>query len=130
MHTLVIQQSVANVVHLVDGDESHGDVMTYEGDITGADGLEGVIVGVINSARRHGDTHWDRIGVATFRFGGDDSLCTNGVLRYEAGASRSHEGARHVSAIVGGTGRFIGARGQLESVHNDDGTFTHTFQFV
>ena len=47
MRTLVIHQAQANVVHLTDGDEDHGDVMTYEGDVTGPDGLEGVIVGLV-----------------------------------------------------------------------------------
>lgn len=130
MRTLVIHQAQANVVHLTDGDEDHGDVMTYEGDVTGPDGLEGVIVGLVNSARRHGDTHWDRIGMAAFRFGGDDSLSATGVLRYEAQQSQSHAGARHLSAVVGGTGQFIGARGQLESVRNADGSFTHTFTLI
>ncbi|MBI1349496.1 MAG: hypothetical protein GC156_00085 [Actinomycetales bacterium] len=130
MRTLVIHQAQANVVHVTDGDEVHGDVMTYEGDISGPDGLEGVIVGINNSARRHGETHWDRVGMATFSFAGDDSICVSGVLRYESNQQYSHAGSRHVSAVVGGTGQFIGVRGELASVRNDDGSFTHTFTLL
>lgn len=130
MRTLVIQQAPANVVHITDGNEDHGDVMTYEGAITGPDGLEGMVAGFLTSARQHGETHWDRVGMATFSFAGDDSICTSGMLRYEVDQQHSHPGTRHLGAVVGGTGQFIGARGELASVRSADGTFTHTFTLV
>lgn len=130
MRTLVVHQDRANVVHVTDGNEDHGDVMTYEGGITGPDGLEGVIAGFNTSARRHGETHWDRVGMATFSFAGDDSICVSGVVRYEADQQHSTPDTRHVSAVVGGTGQFIGVRGELASVRNADGSFTHTFTLV
>ena len=74
MSTLVIHQEPAFIVHDADGNEEHGDVITYHADVTGPDGLRGVLVGVQNSVRQHGDEHWDRLGLATFRFEGDDSL--------------------------------------------------------
>ena len=130
MPTLVIHQESATVVHVTDGNEDHGDVMTYEGVVTGPDGLRGVIVGVNSSARQHGDTHWDRVGMATFSFDGDDSLCVSGVVRYETDQVQTASGARHVSAVIGGTGQFIGARGELVSVRNPEGSFTHTFTLL
>jgi hypothetical protein len=130
MRTLVIHQERANVVHVTDGIEDHGDVMTYEGEISGPDGLSGVIAGFNTSARRHEETHWDRVGMATFSFDGDDSICVTGVVRYEADQQHSTPQTRHVSAVVGGTGQFIGARGELASVRNDDGSFTHTFTLL
>jgi len=130
MPTLVIHQESAEVVHVTDGNEDHGDVMTYEGVLTGPDGLRGVIVGVNNSARQHGGTHWDRVGMATFSFEGDDSLCVAGVVRYEADHVKSATSVRHVSAVIGETGHFIGARGELESVRNPEGSFTHTFTLL
>jgi hypothetical protein len=130
MQSLVIHQEPANVVHVTDGSEDHGDVMTYEAEVTGPDGLAGILVGVVNSARAHGGTHWDRIGSATFSFEGDDSLCVMGLLTYEADQVHSHPGTRHLRAVVGGTGRFIGARGEVASVRSADGTFTHTFTLL
>jgi hypothetical protein len=38
------------------------------------------------------------------------------------------KGTSHV-AIVGGTGQYAGISGQMESVNNDDGTFTQTLRY-
>jgi hypothetical protein len=130
MSTLSIHQEPATIVHDFDGVEGHGDVITYHADVTGPDGLQGVLVGVQNSARQHGDAHWDRLGTATFRFEGDDSLSVCGVIRYEADELHSKPGMRHIRAVVGGTGQFIGARGEVVSVRAEDGTFTHTFTLL
>lgn len=130
MTTLVVRQGHATVVHLTDGSESHGDAMAYEGDITGPDGLVGVIAGVNYTARLQEGAQSDRVGMAIFSFAGDDSICVSGVVRYQPDQVYSNTGARHVSTVAGGTGRFIGARGQLESVRNDDGSFTHTFTLL
>ena len=130
MSTLIIHQEPAFIVHDADGNEDHGDVITYHADVTGPDGLLGVLVGVQNSVRQHGDEHWDRLGVATFRFEGDDSLSVCGVIRYEADQLHSTAGARHLRAVIGGTGQFIGARGEAVSVREENGTFTHTFTLL
>ena len=38
------------------------------------------------------------------------------------------KGSSHI-AIVGGTGRYAGITGQMESVNNGDGTFTQTLRY-
>ena len=44
-------------------------------------------------------------------------------------AGREFEkGSSHI-AIVGGTGRYAGITGQIESVNNSDGTFTQTMHY-
>ena len=88
------------------------------------------LVGVQNSARQHGDAQWARLGTATFRFEGDDSLSVCGVIRYEADQVHSTTGMRHVRAVIGGTGQFIGARGEAISVHDAESTFTHTLTLL
>lgn len=130
MRTLVIHQDHASVVHLTQGGESHGDAMAYEGPVTGPDGLSGVVAGVNHTARLDGADHAFRVGTAAFRFDGDDSISVSGVVRYAPDQAYSTAGTRHVSAIIGGTGRYLGARGQLESVRNADGSFTHTFTLL
>lgn len=130
MRTLVIRQEKATIVHLGKQDERHGDVMGYEGVITGPDGLVGVIAGVQHTARQHDETHWDRIVNATFSFAGDDSLTVHGVIRNGTDPASSQSADRYLRAVVGGTGQFIGASGQVESVRNEDGSFTHTFTLL
>lgn len=38
------------------------------------------------------------------------------------------KGSSHI-AIIGGTGQYAGITGQMESVNNEDGTFTQTLQY-
>ena len=130
MRTLVIQQEHATVVPLFDGGESHGDAMAFEGTITGPDGLVGVIAGVLHTARLHEGRESDRVGSAVFSFGGDDSISVAGVTSYEPEQSISTAGTRRAGAVIGGTGQFIGAKGERESVRNEDGSWTHTFTLL
>jgi hypothetical protein len=130
MRTLVIRQEHATVVPLFDGGESYGDAMAFEGPIAGPDGLAGVIVGVLHTAHLHEGTGSDRIGTAVFSFGGDDSISVGGVTSYQSDQSVSAPGTRRPGAVIGGTGQFIGARGERESVRNEDGSWTHTFTLL
>lgn len=130
MRTLVIHQEKANVVHLGRPDERYGDVLAYEGTITGPDGLEGIIAGVQHTARQHDETQWDRVVQATFSFAGGDSLTVHGLIRNGTDPASELSGDRYVRAVVGGTGQFIGASGQVESVRKEDGSYTHTFTLI
>ena len=130
MRTLVIHQDKATIVHFGRPDERHGDVMAYEGTITGPDGLVGVIAGVQHTARQHDETHWDRVVSATFSFAGGDSITVHGLIRNGTDPTSSQSGDRYVRAVVGGTGQFLGANGQVESVRKDDGSYTHTLTLL
>lgn len=130
MRTLVIHQEHATVVPLYDGGESYGDAMAFEGPITGPDGLAGVIAGVLHTARLYDGQGSDRVGSAVFRFGGDDSISVAGVTSYHPDQSISTTGTRRDGAVIGGTGQFIGAKGERESVRNEDGSWTHTFTLL
>jgi hypothetical protein len=35
-----------------------------------------------------------------------------------------------VRAVIGGTGDFIGARGQVTTVRNEDGSYEHSFEIL
>lgn len=130
MRTLVITQAKATIVHLGAPDERHGGVLAYEGEVSGPDGLVGVIAGVQHTARQHDDAHWDRVVNATFSFAGDDSITVHGVIRQGADPASTQSAERYLRAVVGGTGQFIGASGQVESVRHEDGSYTHTFTLV
>ncbi len=40
------------------------------------------------------------------------------------------QNAEQLRAVVGGTGEFMGARGQVETTHNDDGSYRHEFTLL
>jgi len=44
-------------------------------------------------------------------------------------AGREFDKGSSTIAIVGGTGHYAGITGQMESVNNDDGTFTQTLRY-
>ena len=44
-------------------------------------------------------------------------------------AGREFDHGTSVLSIVGGTGKYAGIRGEMESTNNNDGTFTQTLRF-
>lgn len=69
-----------------------------------------------------------RMNSAVFSFGGsDDTLLLQGTGWYPGDAATFKVSATLDRAIVGGTGKYQGASGWVESTHNADGTWTHTF---
>lgn len=72
----------------------------------------------------------DRVGSAVFSFGGDDSISVTGVASYQPDQSVLSAGIRRDGAVIGGTGRFLGASGQVESVRGGGSSYTHTFTLL
>lgn len=68
-----------------------------------------------------------RISSAVFSFGGSDTLLLQGVGLYPGDGATLKPSATVARAIVGGTGKYEGATGWVESTHNADDTWTHTF---
>jgi hypothetical protein len=68
-----------------------------------------------------------RITSATFSFGGSDTLLLQGVGLYPGEGATLKPATTLERAIVGGTGKYEGATGWVESTHNADDTWTHTF---
>lgn len=57
-------------------------------------------------------------------------IVAEGIGRYSLLGKLLKRGARSVIAIVGGTGAYAGARGQLLSIHLGDGTHRQKFQLL
>jgi len=72
-----------------------------------------------------------RITSAVFEFGGlDNTLLLQGVGWYPGASSTFAVSATLNRAIVGGTGKYRGATGWVESTHNADGSWTHVFHLT
>ena len=61
---------------------------------------------------------------------GQDQIIAFGAGDYPPTAAEFNAGQPVVRAIMGGTGKYIGARGQLTSTRNTDGSYTQLFTFV
>ncbi len=59
-----------------------------------------------------------------------DQIIAFGVADYSPSAPEFEAGQAAVRAILGGTGKYMGARGQLASTRNDDGSYTQVFTLL
>lgn len=62
--------------------------------------------------------------------GGADQIIAFGAGDYPPTAAEFNAGQPVVRAILGGTGKYMGARGQLTSTRNADGSYTQVFTLV
>jgi hypothetical protein len=59
-----------------------------------------------------------------------DQIIAFGVSDYSPSAAEFEAGQPTVRAILGGTGKYMGARGQLASTRNADGSYTQVFTLL
>jgi hypothetical protein len=72
-----------------------------------------------------------RATLLIFTFGNrDDQIVVLGVRDYPPDAAEFDAGRPHVRAILGGTGKYMGARGQLTSTRNANGAYTQVFTLL
>lgn len=129
-----IIQGKPQVVHIDLGaaGSSHGDLMAFEAPFTGDNGLAGVITGITFTIDVPDvkDLFFDRFGNIVLNFGGGDSLVVGGSAVYAVGAGEMAADTPQVRAITGGTGRFIGARGQVTTIRRSAGHYEHKIELV
>jgi hypothetical protein len=133
--TFTIAQDVPTltVVAIDESAASHGDLLIFEATITHEDGREGILRGsllTVDLPDEAGDSLEDRIGQLVFDLGEGDSLVVAGTSVYEREADEMMPGAAQIRAVVGGTGRYVGARGEVATVRNEDGTYDHAFTLL
>jgi hypothetical protein len=114
---------------------SVGDMVLYEASIAGEQGEAGTLTGFLITAdvpdTETGDLHQDRLGQLSFDLGNGTSLVVAGEAIYPDADVEMTADAAQLRAVVGGTGDFIGARGQVETTRNDDdGSYRHEFTLL
>ena len=112
--------------------KSHGDMLAFEATISTEDGVEGLLSGIlITVALPRGQSAFeDRIGNLVFKFGDSDSLVVAGGSVYPQDETEMNTNQPQVRAVIGGTGKYIGARGEVTTTRNDDGTYDHAFKLI
>ena len=112
---------------------SHGDMLAFEAKISGDDGSAGTLRGIlitVDLPDESGDLLEDRIGQLIFDLGNGSSLVVAGGSVYPSKGTEMAANTEQVRAVVGGTGTYIGARGQVTTVRNDDGSYEHSFELL
>ncbi len=136
--TFTLSQTKPSVVSVDLGEEggSHGDLLAVDSRFSSDEGLSGKLGGIITTVDVPGPDETifqDRFVKAVFDFGQGSTLVMFGKSSYPADASGTDElaiNAPVIKPIIGGTGEFSGARGQVETTRNDDGSYSQKFQLV
>ena len=107
-------------------------MLAFEAHMTGEGGLEAELDGILITAdlAEGSETTEDRIGEIVIDFGHGTSLVVEGKSIYLPATSEMTTNAPQLRAVVGGTGDYIGARGQVTTQHNTDGSYDHVIELV
>lgn len=132
--TLKLHQDkpILSHIDLGTGGTSHGDMLAFEAPVTGEGGLKGVMFGLLITVdiADGEDTFEDRTGQIFVDFGGGNSLVVMGTSVYKGNSKEMDPGAPQIRAVVSGTGDYIGARGQVTTTRNADGSYEHVIELV
>ena len=112
---------------------SHGYFHCFNGILSDDSGVIGKLFGCRTTAdfSDSGEGFQQGLNHMVFDFGDNNTIIIGG-----SSESPSSTGAEFVKlkpqvrGVIGGTGQFIGARGQLTSTRNDDGTYDHHVELI
>lgn len=116
--------------HDLEGDGiGPGDLYTWIAPVTADDGRSGTVVGehVVVVTPTDGPFAEVRIGTSVIDLGDGDTIALGGLIPVSAGPI--DPGTELVNAIIGGTGAFGGAKGEIRSVRAEDGSWAHTLAY-
>ncbi len=131
--TLLLRQARADVaVHDLGGDGiGPGDLHTWIAPVTAADGRSGTVVGehVIAAIPADGPFRQVRLATSVIDLGNDDTIALAGLVPATTPLGETEPAAEVANAIIGGTGAFAGAKGEVRSVHAADGSWPHRLTY-
>jgi hypothetical protein len=112
--------------------KSHGDMLAFEAPIRSEAGSTGTLRGILFTVALPGEgrPHEGRIGQLYFDLGKGDSLVVSGGTVYSGQDTEMTVNTPQVRAVIGGTGEFLGARGQVTTIRRSDKTYEHSFELV
>lgn len=133
---IAVHQNAPDIVHVDVGKEgkAHGDIVVFDADITSNVGLSGKLSGyllVVDIPNEEHETYQHRLTQLVFDFGHANTIVIGGKSVYfDDGDTQMDKNLPQIRAVIGGTGLFIGARGQVETTRNDDESYTHSIHLV
>jgi hypothetical protein len=132
--TFKIRQEAPVLVTVDVGDagSSHGDILAFEAKLTTDGGGAGTLRGMLTTVDipDGDDLFEDRVGQLVFDMGDGGMLIVAGTSVYPDKSVEMAANAPQIRAVIGGTGAYIGARGQVTTVRNADGSYEHSFELV
>ena len=137
---LVLNQDLPNVrtIRLEQSESSTGDLMVFDATFRAEDGsIKGILTGsllvldLLKSAAASASAVQSRLINFVINVEGDGMIVVGGhEIHPPDSAAEMVPGEPQVRAITGGTGTFIGARGEISTVRNEDGTYVHVLTLL
>jgi Dirigent-like protein len=108
---------------------SGGDVYVFDGPLLDSDEEErvGNVYGTQTSIAQDSDSETVQ-AMITYDLEGGDRITVGGIGEYPRGDKSLVENQKFERPILGGTGRYAGARGVVTTVRRPDGSYAHTFE--
>jgi len=133
---LTVHQDSPSIVHVDLGSagHSHGDMLAFDAEIKSSTGQKGKLSGIILTVdipEKEHEVFQDRIVHMVFDMGQANTIVVSGKSVYpHTGELEMVKNNPQIRAIIGGTGKYIGARGQVSTTRDDDGGYTHVLELV
>ena len=131
-----IHQDEPSLAHVDIGQkgQSHGDLLVFDAPVQTTSGEKGKLSGfviTVDTPEKEHEVFQDRIVSMVFDFGNANTLVISGKSVYPYhGELEIAKNDAQIRAIVGGTGKYIGARGQISTTRDDDDGYTHVIELV
>jgi hypothetical protein len=109
--------------------KSGGDVYVFDGPLLDSEEEEsiGSVYGTQTSIALDSDSETVQ-AMITYDFRNGDRITVGGIGKYPRGDTGLVENQEFERPILGGTGRYAGARGTVTSVRRADDSYEHTFE--
>jgi hypothetical protein len=130
--TFIQEKPLLTHVNLGDTAHGHGDGMAFEAVLKDTAGTEvGEVLGWLvtvdivdgNSANPVYIT--DRIGTIVLKFDEENKIIATGGTSYNKGEQEMNIEIPQKRAVVGGTGKYKGIKGEVTTSRNNDGIYKH-----
>ncbi len=131
-----INQEAPNIIHIdLDKDGvSHGDLLAFDADVITNNNVKGILSGYLLTIFIPEENHeafQEKMVQMVFDFGEGNTIVVGGKAVYpHKDKSEMIKNQPQLRAIIGGTGTFIGVRGQIATNRNSDGTYEHLIELI
>lgn len=112
---------------------SRGDMLAFEATFTTESGAQGVMSGIVTTAAlsdNAGNVFFSRVANIVLDFGSTDSLVVSGKSVYATAKGEIDADKPQVRAVTGGTGRYMGSRGQITTTRLTSGEYKHEIELL
>jgi hypothetical protein len=130
--TYIQDKPLLTHVNLGDTAHGHGDGMAYEATLKDTTGTTvGEVLGwivtvdIVDGDSANAVHITDRIGTMVLKFDDENKIIASGGTNYKKGEVLMDPEVSQKRAVVGGTGKYKGIKGEVTTTRNEDGTYKH-----